>query len=160
MSSQADHHSPEPWVAKRQLADHLSVTPRWIELKQPLGLPRLSTGGMSRYRISEVEAWLRERYGSLAEPPQTVVADQASRRWFASNRPDPTDLSRIGTRNDLSRSGGQIETSGRTIQIGFAIRFSGTLQTCCKRRAASRPALCPLPDLGVCHNERACVLVR
>lgn len=23
---------PEPWVTKRQLADHLSVTLRWIEL--------------------------------------------------------------------------------------------------------------------------------
>lgn len=38
-------------MTKRQLADHLSVTPRWIEFQQPLGLPRLSTGGMSRYRI-------------------------------------------------------------------------------------------------------------
>lgn len=54
-----EHLPPEPWVTKRQLADHLSVTPRWIELQQPLGLPRLSTGGLSRYRISEVEAWLR-----------------------------------------------------------------------------------------------------
>jgi hypothetical protein len=52
-----EHQPPEPWVTKRQLADHLSVTPRWIELQQPLGLPRLSTGGMNRYRISEVEAW-------------------------------------------------------------------------------------------------------
>jgi hypothetical protein len=59
-----EHWPPEPWVTKRQLADHLSVTPRWIELQHPLGLPHLSTGGMSRYRISEVEAWLRERYGS------------------------------------------------------------------------------------------------
>jgi hypothetical protein len=59
-----EHQPPERWVTKRQLADHLSVTPRWIELQQPLGLPRLSTGGMNRYRISEVEAWLRERYGS------------------------------------------------------------------------------------------------
>jgi hypothetical protein len=51
-------------VTKQQLAEHLSVTRRWIELQQQLGLPRLSTGGMNRYRISEVEAWLRERYGS------------------------------------------------------------------------------------------------
>ncbi len=49
-----EYRPPEPWVTKRQLADHLSVTPRWIELQQPLGLPRLSTGGMSHYRISEV----------------------------------------------------------------------------------------------------------
>jgi hypothetical protein len=64
-----ERRPPEPWVTKRQLADHLSVTPRWIELQHPLGLPHLSTGGMSRYRISEVEDWLRERYGSPASPP-------------------------------------------------------------------------------------------
>jgi hypothetical protein len=65
-----EHRPPEPWVTKRRLADHLSVTPRWIELQQPLGLPHLSTGGMNRYRFSEVEAWLRERYGSPSEAPR------------------------------------------------------------------------------------------
>jgi hypothetical protein len=48
----------EPWVTKRQLADHLQVTPRWIELQHPHGLPRLRRGGIVRYRISDVEAWL------------------------------------------------------------------------------------------------------
>lgn len=62
----AGHQTPEPWVTKQQLADHLSVTRRWIELQQPRGLPYLSTGGMNRYRISEVEAWLRRHYGSPA----------------------------------------------------------------------------------------------
>jgi hypothetical protein len=73
MTQDPEHKQPPPerWVTKRQLADHLSVTPRWIELQQSLGLPRLSTGGMSRYRISEVEAWLRERYGSPSKTPQT-----------------------------------------------------------------------------------------
>ncbi len=56
--------SPEPWTTKQQLADHLSVTPRWIELQQPHGLPHLRTGGMNRYHISGVEAWLRKHYGS------------------------------------------------------------------------------------------------
>jgi len=69
MIPSASSNRPSPGLSKRQLADHLSVTPRWIELQQPLGLPRLSTGGMSRYRISEVEAWLRDRYGSPANPP-------------------------------------------------------------------------------------------
>jgi hypothetical protein len=40
------------------------VSRRWIELQHHLGLPHLSTTGMSRYRISEVEAWLQEQYGS------------------------------------------------------------------------------------------------
>jgi hypothetical protein len=65
-----EHRPHGPWVTKRQLADHLSVTPRWIELQQPLGLPHLSTGGINRYRISEVETWLHKRYGSPSEAPQ------------------------------------------------------------------------------------------
>jgi len=55
--------SPEPWITKQRLAAHLSVTPRWIELQQRRGLPHIHTPGMNRYRISEVEAWLREQYG-------------------------------------------------------------------------------------------------
>lgn len=67
-----DHwEPPEPWVTKQQLADHLSVTRRWIELQQPRGLPHLRTGGMNRYRISEVEAWLRKHYSSPAEERQS-----------------------------------------------------------------------------------------
>lgn len=31
----------EGWVTKRQLAAHLHVTPRWIELQHRRGLPRL-----------------------------------------------------------------------------------------------------------------------
>jgi hypothetical protein len=52
----------ERWITKPQLADHLLVTPRWIELQQHVGLPCLRMGGLVRYRISEVEAWLRKRY--------------------------------------------------------------------------------------------------
>jgi hypothetical protein len=52
----------EPWVTKQQLADHLLVTRRWVELQQHAGLPYLRMCGLNRYRISEVEAWLRDRY--------------------------------------------------------------------------------------------------
>jgi hypothetical protein len=53
----------ETWVTKQQLALHLSVTPRWIVQQQALGLPHMHMGGINRYVVSEVEAWLRERYG-------------------------------------------------------------------------------------------------
>jgi hypothetical protein len=53
----------EKWLTKQQLAAHLQVTSRWIESQQPLGLPHLRMGGVNRYVVSEVEAWLRERYG-------------------------------------------------------------------------------------------------
>ncbi len=64
MSTDAEFRQPKPWVTKQRLADHLGVTRRWIESQQQLGLPHLHTGGMNRYRISEIEAWLRERYGT------------------------------------------------------------------------------------------------
>jgi hypothetical protein len=65
-STSAETRSPadenERWITKQQLADHLLVTPRWIELQQHVGLPYLRMGGLVRYRISEVEAWFRKRY--------------------------------------------------------------------------------------------------
>ncbi len=54
----------EKWLTKRELADYLRVTPRFIELQQHLGLPVLRMGAVNRYRISEVEAWMREQYTS------------------------------------------------------------------------------------------------
>lgn len=50
---------PEPWVTKRQLAEHLKVTSRWIEMQHHHGLPCIRRGSVVRYRISEVDAWLR-----------------------------------------------------------------------------------------------------
>jgi hypothetical protein len=49
----------EPWVTKRELAAHLHVALRWIEAQHHHGLPHARRGGVLRYRISEVEAWLR-----------------------------------------------------------------------------------------------------
>lgn len=89
------HHEhselPEPWVTKQQLADHLSVTRRWIEQQQTLGLPHLHTGGMNRYRISEIEAWLHDRYGSPARKrlkPEIAYDHLYNVDKLASVRPD------------------------------------------------------------------------
>jgi len=54
----------EPWVTKQQIASHLHVTTRWIESQQRLGLPHMHMLGINRYCITEVEDWLRERYGT------------------------------------------------------------------------------------------------
>jgi hypothetical protein len=56
-----------PWLTKPQLAEHLAVSDRWIELQQRVGLPYLRMGGLNRYRVSEVEAWLREHYNTSPE---------------------------------------------------------------------------------------------
>jgi predicted DNA-binding transcriptional regulator AlpA len=57
-----DNQVHEPWLTKQQLAEHLAVSDRWIEMQQHVGLPYLRMGGLNRYRASEVEAWLREHY--------------------------------------------------------------------------------------------------
>ena len=56
------HCEPERWVTKQLLAEHLLVTTRWIESQQQIGLPYLRFGSINRYSITDVEAWLRERY--------------------------------------------------------------------------------------------------
>src|ERR1700722_19204210 len=114
-----EHLPPEPWVTKRQLADHLSVTPRWIELQQLHGLPRWSTGGhepLSHLRgrglaAGAIRLALRGASGPqfLAEGGPLVRAASPS---FASRRLDATYLSRFGPQDDLSRSGDQIENRG------------------------------------------------
>jgi hypothetical protein len=58
--SRCDDGSGERWITKQQLAEHLEVTARWIEYRQRVGLPYLRMGGLNRYRVSEVEAWLRD----------------------------------------------------------------------------------------------------
>jgi hypothetical protein len=57
----------EPWLTKPQLADHLAVSERWIELQQRVGLPYLRMGGINRYRVSDVETWLREHYSAVRD---------------------------------------------------------------------------------------------
>lgn len=60
-------NTSEPWLTKPQLAEHLAVSDRWIELQQRVGLPYLRMGGLNRYRVSEVEPWIREHYNSSPE---------------------------------------------------------------------------------------------
>jgi hypothetical protein len=57
----------EPWLTKPQLAEHLALSDRWIEMQQRVGLPYLRMGGLNRYRVSELEAWLREHYDASPE---------------------------------------------------------------------------------------------
>jgi hypothetical protein len=62
-----DSELQEPWLTKQQLADHLAVSDRWIEMQQHVGLPYLRMGGLNRYRASGVEAWLRGHYNASPE---------------------------------------------------------------------------------------------
>lgn len=50
----------EPWLSKRQAAEHLGVTTRTIERWQrDAGLPVHHAGTRCRYRATELDRWLR-----------------------------------------------------------------------------------------------------
>lgn len=49
----------EPWLTKRQAAEHLGVTTRTIERwQQSAGLPVHWAGTRCRYRASELDRWM------------------------------------------------------------------------------------------------------
>lgn len=49
----------EPLMSKRQLADHLGFSTRWVELRVNDGLPVATTiGNQKRFHLSQVMPWL------------------------------------------------------------------------------------------------------
>ncbi len=62
----------ETWLTKRELADVLRCSIRTIDR---LHLPALRVGGRNRYRLSEVEAYLRDGHAD-----QDVVGSTSRRK--------------------------------------------------------------------------------
>jgi hypothetical protein len=54
----SQNNNPEPWLRKRELADYIRKSTRWIEQKHHEGLPSVMIGGERRYKPSAVERWL------------------------------------------------------------------------------------------------------
>lgn len=59
-----DQATAEPWLTKRQLADHFAVSPRSIERRMTAGLPFARFGRCPRFQRSATERWLFEAEGS------------------------------------------------------------------------------------------------
>jgi predicted DNA-binding transcriptional regulator AlpA len=51
----------EPWLSKRQIADYLGRSTRWVELRVREGMPSKMLGGRRGFKLSEVEAWIDEQ---------------------------------------------------------------------------------------------------
>lgn len=51
----------EPWLSKRQVADYLGRSTRWVELRVREGLPSKMIGGRRGFKLSEIEAWIDGR---------------------------------------------------------------------------------------------------
>ncbi len=55
---------PEPLLTLRQLAARCQRSERWLRYRLAEGMPSHRWGGGHRFRFSEVEAWMGERYAS------------------------------------------------------------------------------------------------
>jgi phage terminase Nu1 subunit (DNA packaging protein) len=51
----------EPRVSAARIAAHFDVHPGTVARWRREGMPAAEIGGLQRYRLSEVEAWLRNR---------------------------------------------------------------------------------------------------
>ena len=51
----------ELWLTKRELAQALGVSVRWIELRMREGLPHREIAGKRVFQLTASEAWLRRR---------------------------------------------------------------------------------------------------
>lgn len=85
--------TPEPWLDKRGLAEHLACSVRSIQTALAQGLPHATIFGRVKFRVSEVEPWLAE-HGHLLR--DDAGADTLTRdiHWPGGDRTPPG----LGTR--------------------------------------------------------------
>ena len=72
----------EHLVTKRQLAEHLGRSTRWVELRVREGMPSeapTTRYPQRRFRLSEVEAWLAAGKVKLPAPQTRRLADLEER---------------------------------------------------------------------------------
>jgi excisionase family DNA binding protein len=65
-AARAARSGDEPWLSKKQIAEHLGYSERWVDYRIRDGLPCKRLGNRWRFRRSEVETWLSDRGGSAA----------------------------------------------------------------------------------------------
>jgi excisionase family DNA binding protein len=51
----------ERWLTPLEIAEYLGVSRRWVYNRIGEGMPSRKLGALRRLRLSEVEAWLREK---------------------------------------------------------------------------------------------------
>lgn len=49
----------EPWVGRATVAQHLCVSVKTVDRLVRQGLPSVKCGGLRRFRLSEVDAWVQ-----------------------------------------------------------------------------------------------------
>jgi predicted DNA-binding transcriptional regulator AlpA len=63
LSAARAKRQPEPWISKREAAEHIGVVPRTVTTYMKAGLPfsKAFERGPARFKRSEVDEWLKGR---------------------------------------------------------------------------------------------------
>jgi excisionase family DNA binding protein len=81
MRAVAQVRASEPWVSVEEVASHLGVAKdsvyRWIEAK---GLPANRIGKLWKFKLSEVDNWVRTDGANEAPPRAKPVRRSAARK--------------------------------------------------------------------------------
>ena len=71
----------EPWASVEELTAHLGIARdtiyRWIETK---GMPAHRIGRLWKFKLSEVDAWVRHDDGPAVSPSSIVEKEKTGRR--------------------------------------------------------------------------------
>ena len=80
MRSATQVQSAEPWVSVDEVATHIGVTKdsvyRWIDAK---GLPAHRVGKLWKFKLSEVDAWVRAGGAEGGDKPASKKTAKAKR---------------------------------------------------------------------------------
>ena len=82
----------EPWLDKRDLAEHLKCSVRSIQTALSEGMPHAIIFGRVKLRVSEAEPWLEE-HGYLVRVGATLNGDTEEWPGGAPNAPGPDNRS-------------------------------------------------------------------
>jgi len=63
LSAERAKRQPEPWLSKREIAEHLGVSIRTVQRYMAAGMPfhRAYPTSPVRMKVSEVDSWMREQ---------------------------------------------------------------------------------------------------
>lgn len=138
-----EHRPLEPWITKQQLADHLAVS--------------LAGSSSNSIAASHICAWAgpiatasrKSRHGcenTTARQPRAIDAVQHLDATRCARLRGPSPLF---ARYDCPFASvrGKLSSSGRTVRVGFLMRFLGPLRRICYGHAAFMPGalLCQTP---------------
>jgi hypothetical protein len=147
-SSMHNHEepSPEPWITKQRLAEHLSVTTRWIELQQtrpaahphawPEPSPHLGSRGVAPRAVR------------LATRPVDDFRQAAPRA--------PPGLSLSPSFAAIRRP---TEYRGERLELAFLSRFRGACGPICGPHTASKPGFSPVETRCMPSRTHVCCSV-